>query len=73
MEAQMVTNEILIPLLTIIGIVKAVEGSLTQEELEKLIRDFVKEQNKRLVDLVKEVVPELKAIDNSRGSWTNED
>ena len=73
-KAELINHEILIPLRTLIATVKILEGRIPRDELVKIINDTIAEEHRKL-DLITDtfVKSKLKQLDNSRGSWTNED
>jgi hypothetical protein len=73
-RAQLISDEILVPLRTLIATVKILEGRIPRDELVKIINDTIAEEHRKL-DLITDdfVKSMLRRLDNSRGSWTRED
>lgn len=73
-KAELINNEILIPLRSLIKVVKILEGRIPREELIKIINDTIAEEHAKL-DSINDnyTMSKLKQLDRDRGSWTNED
>jgi len=73
-KSELISDEILIPLRTLIATVKVLEGRIPREELIIIINDTIAKEHAKL-DLITDSFTKIKLrqLDHNRGSWTKED